>query len=251
MADRSIRLPLPAVREGYHHLWPGSRTDEQSFRSREPAGPLRTTPTTKAVAVRRAALTRVRIRLKTSILQGTVPAVFRNLDEPATTTLPLIKPGAKPHSEAVLSGRSASQTARGSGTDGGWRGSTLAECRARKSWSAACPVSFRAPARIVCKLLPHYGSPPASSYAPTRADEPPLAPQTKVRLTVIQWAPIKGTYEQWPALGGEFVVSRSGTLTLTIIGTIAVGNQDNVALASDVARRLQEKSALSPSSTPP
>ena len=79
---------------------------------------------------------------------------------------------------------------------------------------------------------------------PVRADDPPLMPQTKIRLSVVQWMPIKGAYEQWPALGGEFVVSRAGTLTLPVIGTIAVGRLDSAALASDVAQRLQEKIGL-------
>ena len=79
---------------------------------------------------------------------------------------------------------------------------------------------------------------------PAFSDAPPLAPQTKLRLSVVQWAPAKGTFEQWPALGGEYVVSQTGTISLPVIGTLPVGSLDNAGLAAEVAKLLQVKIGL-------
>ena len=56
--------------------------------------------------------------------------------------------------------------------------------------------------------------------------------------------PPKGAYERWDALGGEFVVSQAGTLTLPVIGTIPIDGQDGASLAADVASRIQAKLVL-------
>ncbi len=71
-----------------------------------------------------------------------------------------------------------------------------------------------------------------------------LVPETKLRVSVIQWMPPKGAYERWDALGGEFVVSQAGTLTLPVIGTIPIDGQDGASLAADVASRIQAKLVL-------
>lgn len=73
---------------------------------------------------------------------------------------------------------------------------------------------------------------------------PPLAAQTKLRVTVIQWMSPKGAYERWDALGGEFVVSQSGTIMLPVVGVIPVGNLDAAELADDIADRIQKKLGL-------
>ena len=77
-----------------------------------------------------------------------------------------------------------------------------------------------------------------------QAESGPLAPQTKLRVTVVQWMPTKGAYEQWTPLGGEFTVSAAGTIVLPVIGTIEVANLDNAALAAEIADRLQQKIGL-------
>ncbi|PWK76886.1 polysaccharide biosynthesis/export family protein [Aminobacter sp. AP02] len=77
-----------------------------------------------------------------------------------------------------------------------------------------------------------------------QAESVPLAPQTKLRVTVVQWMPTKGAYEQWTPLGGEFTVSEAGTIVLPVVGTIAVDSLDNAALAAKIADRLQQKIGL-------
>lgn len=78
--------------------------------------------------------------------------------------------------------------------------------------------------------------------SPALSDQ--LAPQTKLRVTVIQWMPTKGTYEVWGALGGEFEISQAGDLVLPVIGSVPVGQLDSTRLAAEIAKKLQEKLAL-------
>ncbi|WJH38149.1 SLBB domain-containing protein (plasmid) [Aliirhizobium terrae] len=77
-----------------------------------------------------------------------------------------------------------------------------------------------------------------------RADGPPFTPQTKIRMTIVQWLPAKGEYERWDALGGEFTVSDDGELILPFLGSLSVGNLDSAGLTSEIAKHLQEKIGL-------
>ena len=77
----------------------------------------------------------------------------------------------------------------------------------------------------------------------TRADTG-LAPQTKLRITVVQWMPTKGTFETWGALGGDVVVSPGGTVSLPVIGVVPVGSMDTAALSAKIADTLQKKMGL-------
>lgn len=79
---------------------------------------------------------------------------------------------------------------------------------------------------------------------PVPAAEISLAPQAKLRITVVQWMPIKGAYEPWTALGGEFSVSDEGTVVLPVIGAVPVGTRDGTALAQEISQRLQEATGL-------
>lgn len=72
-----------------------------------------------------------------------------------------------------------------------------------------------------------------------RSSEARLAPQTKLRVTVVQWMPLKGAYEQWTALGGEFTVLDDATIVLPVIGSVPVGTSGSAELAAEISRRLQ------------
>lgn len=67
-----------------------------------------------------------------------------------------------------------------------------------------------------------------------------LVPQTKLRITVVQWMPMKGVYEQWSALGGDFVVSDDGTISVPVVGAIPVEGRDSKQLADEISNRLQQ-----------
>lgn len=76
------------------------------------------------------------------------------------------------------------------------------------------------------------------------ADEAALMPQTKLHLTVVQWMPMKGEYQTWSALGGEFTISDTGTVLLPVIGPVPVGSLDSTGLAEEIATRLQAKTGM-------
>ncbi len=72
----------------------------------------------------------------------------------------------------------------------------------------------------------------------------PIFPNTKIRLTLVQWMPTKGSYEQWAAVGGDYTVSDQGTITVPLLGAISVENKDEAALASAIAKELKAKIGL-------
>ncbi|EJC63492.1 periplasmic protein involved in polysaccharide export [Rhizobium leguminosarum bv. viciae WSM1455] len=84
----------------------------------------------------------------------------------------------------------------------------------------------------------------AGTVAPALADDTAFTPQTKIRLTIVQWMQSKGQYERWDALGGEYTVSDEGAVFLPFLGSVSVGNRDNTSLTNEIAKRLQEKIGL-------
>ncbi|MGZ2409040.1 exopolysaccharide biosynthesis protein [Rhizobium ruizarguesonis] len=83
----------------------------------------------------------------------------------------------------------------------------------------------------------------AGAVSPALAGSAPLAPQTKIRLTVVQWMPSKGQFERWDAIGGEYTVSDAGEVSLPFLGPQPVG-LDNTSLTNEIAKRLQAKMGL-------
>ncbi len=71
-----------------------------------------------------------------------------------------------------------------------------------------------------------------------------LLPQSKIRVTLVQWVPTKGVYELWGAISGEYTISDMGTVSMPVLGSVAIGNQDNAGLAADIAERLRTKLGL-------
>jgi polysaccharide export outer membrane protein len=84
----------------------------------------------------------------------------------------------------------------------------------------------------------------AGPALPALADDTPFTPQTKIRLSIVQWMPSKGQYERWDALGGEYTVSDDGQVFLPFLGPLPVGNLDNASLTNEIAKRLQAKIGL-------
>lgn len=72
----------------------------------------------------------------------------------------------------------------------------------------------------------------------------PLLPNTKIRFTLVQWTPTKGSYEQWATVGGEYTVSEAGTISIPLLGPVSVGEMDEAALATSIAKQLKEKIGL-------
>jgi polysaccharide export outer membrane protein len=84
----------------------------------------------------------------------------------------------------------------------------------------------------------------AAALSPALAEGTPFAPQTRIRLTIVQWMPSKSEYERWDALGGEHTVSDEGEIILPILGALSVGKLDNAGLTNEIAKQLQEKIGL-------
>ncbi|MBX3596120.1 MAG: polysaccharide biosynthesis/export family protein [Rhizobiaceae bacterium] len=84
----------------------------------------------------------------------------------------------------------------------------------------------------------------AMAMGTTGANAADLAPQTRIRLKVIQWIPVRSEYEEWAALGGEFTISHSGNISLPVVGEISIGDMDTQAFADEVAARLQKSTGL-------
>ncbi|MBW4656741.1 MAG: polysaccharide biosynthesis/export family protein [Kaiparowitsia implicata GSE-PSE-MK54-09C] len=71
-----------------------------------------------------------------------------------------------------------------------------------------------------------------------------LAPQTKLRLTVVQFVPSTGDYQRWDALGGDVEVAADGTVMVPTLGAIAAAGLGPEQLGAEIARRLQLKLGL-------
>ncbi|MDC7744552.1 MULTISPECIES: polysaccharide biosynthesis/export family protein [Rhizobium] len=84
----------------------------------------------------------------------------------------------------------------------------------------------------------------AGAVSPALAESSTLAPQTKIRLSVVQWIPSKGQFERWDGIGGEYTVSDAGIISLPFLGSLAVANLDNEGLTTEIAKRLQAKLGL-------
>ncbi|MBX4956166.1 exopolysaccharide biosynthesis protein [Rhizobium lentis] len=84
----------------------------------------------------------------------------------------------------------------------------------------------------------------AGAVSPALADNALLAPQTKIRLTIVQWIQSRGQFERWDAIGGEYTVSDAGEVSLPFLGSVPVQNLDNTRLTNEISKRLQAKMSL-------
>ncbi|HTJ59358.1 MAG TPA: polysaccharide biosynthesis/export family protein [Devosiaceae bacterium] len=71
-----------------------------------------------------------------------------------------------------------------------------------------------------------------------------LLPQTKLRLTVVQFMPTTGEYRRWDALGGDVVVAPDGTVSVPTLGQIPATKFSADGLAAEISTRLQAKLGL-------
>ena len=83
------------------------------------------------------------------------------------------------------------------------------------------------------------------SSASASTDSYQLAPYTKLRLTVLQWNPIKGEYFRWDTIGGEYMVSQDGAISVPLVGSIHTANLDGKQLQRELATRVRTDLGLS------
>ena len=72
----------------------------------------------------------------------------------------------------------------------------------------------------------------------------PLAPMTKLKLSVVNFVASTGEYRSWDAIGGELVVSNLGTVFVPTIGTIETNDLSTDQLGAEISQRLQTKLGL-------
>lgn len=68
--------------------------------------------------------------------------------------------------------------------------------------------------------------------------------QTRLRLSVFQFAPDTGQYSRSDALSAEIVVGAGGMINVPVIGPMAIGDKTPEAVAKEIAARLQTQLGL-------
>lgn len=68
-----------------------------------------------------------------------------------------------------------------------------------------------------------------------------LGAQQKLEIRVGRWDPIQETYADWDAIGGNFQVSASGTVTLPLIGSLPAAGLTPDALGAEISQRVQDR----------
>jgi protein involved in polysaccharide export with SLBB domain len=106
------------------------------------------------------------------------------------------------------------------------------------------PMSQARPRRLAFVVAGWLLCGPVLGAGTAEADPYRLAPNTKVAIAVVQWNPTKGAYERWEALGGTFVVSQDGLLSLPILGSVHVSDQTAPEVATALAASLTEQVGL-------
>jgi exopolysaccharide production protein ExoF len=82
----------------------------------------------------------------------------------------------------------------------------------------------------------------ASAHA---ADEYRLGTLDKLKIRVVEWQTIEGTFREWEALSGEYVVGASGKLSLPLIGEMEAAGRTTAEIAATISEALQQKYGLS------
>ncbi len=68
-----------------------------------------------------------------------------------------------------------------------------------------------------------------------------LWPLGRVRITVVQWAPVKGIYERIDAFSGEYVLEADGSLSLPVIGTLPTSGKSIDEVAAEISGTLKRR----------
>jgi len=71
-----------------------------------------------------------------------------------------------------------------------------------------------------------------------------LRPQTRVKVTVLEWLPNAGEYREWTALNGEYVVSQAGSISVPLVGEVSAGGRTVLEVAGRIADALKQQTGL-------
>jgi protein involved in polysaccharide export with SLBB domain len=77
------------------------------------------------------------------------------------------------------------------------------------------------------------------------AGEYQLGVQDKLRIRVVEWQTIEGTFREWDAVSGEYTVGMSGELSLPLIGDTPAAGKTTAEVAAAISETLEQKFGLS------
>ncbi|MBX9458389.1 MAG: polysaccharide biosynthesis/export family protein [Rhizobium sp.] len=71
-----------------------------------------------------------------------------------------------------------------------------------------------------------------------------IKPQTRLKVTVVEWIRPTGDYKEWTPFNGEFVVTPQGMISLPLVGEIPVGDRLVSEVEAAIGEALQRKTGL-------
>lgn len=71
-----------------------------------------------------------------------------------------------------------------------------------------------------------------------------IEPQTKLKVTIVEWIASTGEYKEWTALNGEYAVSSKGTISVPMIGELPVEDKSTGEVEASIAVALKRKTGL-------
>lgn len=83
-----------------------------------------------------------------------------------------------------------------------------------------------------------------SASAATGREPFSILPETKLKITVVEWIASEGDYKEWTALGGEYAVAADGTIDMPLVGLVEAAGRTTPAIAADLAALLKRKTGL-------
>ncbi len=102
------------------------------------------------------------------------------------------------------------------------------------------PDHFRSIARLVA-----LGALMTFAAGAAGANEPyMLGVSDRINIKVVQWKAVDSTFEEWTALGGEYVVGADGNVNFPMVGATAGAGRTSAELAAELGSGLQQALGL-------
>ncbi|WEX10474.1 polysaccharide biosynthesis/export family protein [Chelativorans sp. AA-79] len=71
-----------------------------------------------------------------------------------------------------------------------------------------------------------------------------LRPQTRVKVTVLEWVSTLGEYREWTPLNGEYVISQAGSISVPLVGEVHASGRTARDVADEIAQALKRQTGL-------
>lgn len=83
-----------------------------------------------------------------------------------------------------------------------------------------------------------------ASAASAEAEEYRLGVLDKVRIRVVEWQTVDGTFREWTALSGDYTVGAAGTLSIPFVGEADAQGRTTLEISQAIAAALQQRFGL-------